>query len=62
VRNYQPIVLITARAIDQQYEWSAHEPAGVRAGLEPPVIDVVKYDRPATGVSDIAAAHAEVMH
>ena len=44
-RMYQLIVLITAREIDQQYEWSAHEPAGLRAGLEQSVIDVVKYDR-----------------
>jgi len=52
VRNYQLIVLITAREIDQQYEWSAHEPAGLRAGLEQSVIDVVKYDRPADGLAD----------
>jgi 4-carboxymuconolactone decarboxylase len=51
VRNYQLIVLITAREIDQQYEWSAHEPAGLRAGLEQSVIDVVKYDRPAAGLA-----------
>ena len=31
-RLYQLIVLITAREIDQQYEWSAHEPAGLRVG------------------------------
>jgi hypothetical protein len=43
------VVLITAREIDQQYEWSAHEPAGVRAGLEQSVIDVVKYDRDVKG-------------
>jgi hypothetical protein len=52
VRSFQLIVLITAREIDQQYEWSAHEPAGVRAGLEQSVIDVVKYDRPATGIGE----------
>jgi len=52
VRNYQLIVLITAREIDQQYEWSAHEPAGLRAGLEQSVIDVVKYDRPAAGLAE----------
>jgi 4-carboxymuconolactone decarboxylase len=48
-RVYQLVVLITAREIDQQYEWSAHEPAGLRAGLEQSVIDVVKYDRPVDG-------------
>src|SRR5215468_6243887 len=51
-RMYQLVVLITAREIDQQYEWSAHEPAGLRAGLEQPVIDVVKFDREVTGLGE----------
>jgi 4-carboxymuconolactone decarboxylase len=51
-RVYQLVVLITAREIDQQYEWSAHEPAGLRAGLEQSVIDVVKFDRDAKGLAE----------
>jgi 4-carboxymuconolactone decarboxylase len=51
-RMYQLIVLITAREIDQQYEWSAHEPAGLRVGLEQSVIDVVKYDRDVAGLAE----------
>jgi 4-carboxymuconolactone decarboxylase len=51
-RQFQLAVLIAAREIDQQYEWSAHEPAGLRQGLEQNVIDVVKYDRPVTGLAD----------
>jgi hypothetical protein len=51
-RQFQLAVLIAAREIDQQYEWSAHEPAGRRQGLEQSVIDVVKYDRPVTGLAD----------
>lgn len=51
-RIYQLVVLITARDIDQQYEWSAHEPAGLRAGLEQSVIDVVKYERPVDGLAE----------
>jgi hypothetical protein len=51
-RYFQLAVLIMAREIDQQYEWTAHEPAGRRQGLEQAVIDVVKYDRPVTGLSD----------
>ena len=47
-RYFQLAVLIMAREIDQQYEWSAHEPAGLRQGLEQSVIDVVKYDKDAT--------------
>src|SRR6478736_5702214 len=41
-RYFQLAVLITAREIDQQYEWSSHELAGRRQGLEQSVIDVVK--------------------
>jgi len=51
-RFFQLAVLIIAREIDQQYEWTAHEPAGLRQGLEQSVIDVVKYNRPVTGLSD----------
>ena len=51
-RFFQLAVLIAAREIDQQYEWSAHEPAGLRQGLEQSVIDVVKYDRPVTGLAE----------
>jgi hypothetical protein len=51
-RFFQLAVLIVAREIDQQYEWSAHEPAGRRQGLEQAVIDVVKYDRDVAGLAD----------
>ena len=51
-RYFQLAVLIIAREIDQQYEWSAHEPAGLRQGLEQSVIDVVKYGRDVAGLSD----------
>lgn len=51
-RYFQLAVLIMAREIDQQYEWSAHEPAGLRQGLEQSVIDVVKYNRDVAGLAD----------
>jgi 4-carboxymuconolactone decarboxylase len=51
-RYFQLAVLITAREIDQQYEWSSHEVAGRRQGLEQSVIDVVKYNRDVAGLSD----------
>ncbi len=51
-RTYQLVVLITAREIDQQYEWSAHEPMGRQAGLEQAVIDAVKYDRDVAGLAE----------
>jgi hypothetical protein len=51
-RYFQLAVLIIAREIDQQYEWSAHELAGRRQGLEQAVIDVVKNNRDVAGLSD----------
>ncbi|MGD0134789.1 MAG: hypothetical protein ABSE57_22295 [Bryobacteraceae bacterium] len=51
-RYFQLAVLIIAREIDQQYEWTAHELAGRRQGLEQSVIDVVKYDRDAASLSE----------
>jgi 4-carboxymuconolactone decarboxylase len=51
-RYFQIAVLITAREIDQQYEWTAHELAGRRQGLEQAVIDIVKYNRDVASLSD----------
>jgi len=51
-RTFQLAVLITAREIDQQYEWTAHELAGRRQGLEQSVIDVVKYNKDVAGMSE----------
>jgi len=51
-RYFQLAVLIIAREIDQQYEWSAHEPAGLRQGLEQSVIDVVKHNKDVKGLTD----------
>ena len=51
-RDFQLAVLIIAREIDQQYEWSAHEPAGLRQGLEQSVIDVVKNNKDVASLSD----------
>ena len=51
-RYFQIAVLITAREIDQQYEWTAHEMAGRRQGLEQSVIDVVKYNRDVESLSE----------
>ena len=44
-KYFELAALVAARAFDQQYEWSSHEPAGLKAGLDQSVIDVVKYNR-----------------
>jgi 4-carboxymuconolactone decarboxylase len=51
-RDFQLAVLIIAREIDQQIEWTMHEPYALRQGLEQSVIDVVKYGKDVDGLSD----------
>lgn len=43
-------ILVTARELDQQFEWTAHEPAALKEGLSQEIIDVVKYRRPNAGL------------
>ena len=51
-RYFELSALLAAREFDQQYEWSGHEPAALRAGLEQSVIDVVKFNRDVTGLAE----------
>jgi hypothetical protein len=51
-RFFQLAVLIVARELDQEYEWSSHAVAGLRQGLEQSVVDVVKYNRDVAGLSE----------
>jgi 4-carboxymuconolactone decarboxylase len=44
-KYFELAALVAAREFDQQYEWSSHEPAGLKAGLDQSVIDVVKHNR-----------------
>ena len=51
-RYFQIAVLITAREIDQQFEWTMHELAGRRQSLEQSVMDVIKYNKDVTTLSE----------
>ena len=45
-------ILVTAREMDCEYVWTAHEPAAQKAGLEQGVIDAVKYRKPVTALGE----------
>ncbi len=51
-RIVQLAILVTAREFDCEYVWTAHEPQGLKAGLQPEVIDVVRYGKPTTGLAE----------
>jgi 4-carboxymuconolactone decarboxylase len=48
-------ILTTARELDSQFEWTAHEPEALREGISPEVIDTIRY-RKDTGNLDAADA------
>jgi len=39
-------ILVTARELDNQFEWAAHEPAALAEGLDAQIIAVVKRRKP----------------
>jgi 4-carboxymuconolactone decarboxylase len=45
-------ILVTAREMDCEYVWTAHEPAAQKAGLEQGIIDTVKYRKPLTALGE----------
>src|SRR5712691_2227311 len=45
-------ILVTAREMDCEYVWTAHEPAAQKAGLAQEIIDTVKFRRPLTTLGE----------
>jgi 4-carboxymuconolactone decarboxylase len=38
-------ILVTAREFDSQFEWTVHEPVALKEGLDPKILDIVKFRR-----------------
>jgi 4-carboxymuconolactone decarboxylase len=45
-------ILVACRETNYNLEWNAHEAIGLKAGLDPKIIDVVRHNRALTGVDD----------
>jgi 4-carboxymuconolactone decarboxylase len=54
-KYFEISALVGAREFDQQYEWSGHEPAALRAGVDQTAIDAIKFDRDVAGVEEKSA-------
>jgi 4-carboxymuconolactone decarboxylase len=59
-RTVELAILVVARELDSQFEWQAHEPSGLRAGLSQELIDVVKRHGASTGQAERDAAVIEL--
>ena len=46
-------VLATARELDSQFEWTAHEPEALKEGISPATIDIVRHRRPVESLSEM---------
>ena len=42
-RTREVAILATAREFDSQFEWTAHEPVALKEGLDPKILDIVKF-------------------
>ncbi|MDG2089733.1 MAG: hypothetical protein P8J61_01285 [Gammaproteobacteria bacterium] len=51
--------LVPAREFNQQYEWTAHELAAQRVGVDQEIIDVIKYNRAVSGLPEREATVIE---
>jgi 4-carboxymuconolactone decarboxylase len=45
-------ILTTARELDSQFEWVAHEPQALKEGIEPDVIDIIKHRKSTSGLPE----------
>src|SRR5229473_3669961 len=48
-------ILTTAREMDSQFEWVAHEPEALKEGVAAAVIDVIKHRKSVEGLSETEA-------
>jgi len=53
-------ILVTAREMDCEYVWTAHEPSAQKAGLAQSVIDTVKNRKPVAGLGEKEAVIIEL--
>jgi 4-carboxymuconolactone decarboxylase len=53
-------ILATAREMDSQFEWCAHEPEALKEGVEPGVIDAIKHRKATAGLDPAVATVIEL--
>lgn len=59
-RVRETAILITAREMDQQFEWAMHEPNALTAGVPQETIDAIKFGLPTTGLAETDAVIVEL--
>ena len=55
-RTQELVRLVVSREMDQPFEWTLHEPVALENGLEPEIIDVIRYRKPLDGLPEREAS------
>jgi 4-carboxymuconolactone decarboxylase len=53
-------ILMTARELDSQFEWAAHEAEALREGIAPEVIETIRHRRDTSGLDETDAVVIEL--
>ena len=53
-------ILTTAREMDSQFEWAAHEPEALKVGVPANVVDAIKHRRASAGLDEADATVIEL--
>jgi 4-carboxymuconolactone decarboxylase len=53
-------ILTTARELDSQFEWAAHEPEAIAEGISRQVIDIIKHRRDTSNLDEADAVVIEL--
>ena len=53
-------ILVTARELDSQFEWAAHEAEALREGLAPAIIETIRHRRDTGGLDEADAVVIEL--
>jgi 4-carboxymuconolactone decarboxylase len=53
------VILATARELNHQFEWVAHEPAALKVGITQELIDIIKYRKSVAGLDETDAVVIE---
>jgi 4-carboxymuconolactone decarboxylase len=59
-RIRETAILTTAREMDSQFEWVAHEPEALKVGVPAEVIDVIKHRKGTSGLDETDAVIIEL--
>jgi 4-carboxymuconolactone decarboxylase len=46
------VILATARELNHQFEWTAHEPAALKVGISQEIVDLIKFRKSTDGLEE----------